>query len=54
MAVARQRHRAVQTMLVELLEERGYGVDTARNGRHALERLRQTQFDRLLLGVLIT
>ncbi|MBC7794002.1 MAG: response regulator [Clostridia bacterium] len=45
--------RAVQTMLVDLLEERGYEVDTARNGRHAMERLRQASFDLLLLDVLI-
>lgn len=45
--------RAVQTMLVDLLEERGYDVDTARNGRQALERLREKDFDLLLLDVLI-
>ena len=45
--------RAVQTMLVDLLEERGYEVDTARNGRQALERLRAGDIDLLLLDVLI-
>ena len=45
--------RAVQTMLVDLLEERGYEVDTARNGRQALERLREASFELLLLDVLI-
>jgi DNA-binding response OmpR family regulator len=45
--------RAVQTMLVDLLEERGYDVDTARNGRQALDRLHEVQFDMLLLDVLI-
>lgn len=45
--------RAVQTMLVDLLEERGYEVDTCRNGRQALERLREVKFDLLLLDVLI-
>ena len=45
--------RAVQTMLVDLLEERGYEVDTSRNGRQALERLREGDIDMLLLDVLI-
>ncbi|HSI03028.1 MAG: response regulator [Myxococcota bacterium] len=45
--------RAVQTMLVDLLEERGYEVDTSRNGRQALERLREGDIDLLLLDVLI-
>ncbi len=45
--------RAVQTMLVDLLEERGYEVDTARNGRQALDRLREGGVDMLLLDVLI-
>ncbi len=45
--------RAVQTMLVDLLEERGYEVDTSRNGRQALERLREGDIELLLLDVLI-
>ena len=45
--------RTIQTMLVDLLEVRGYDVDVASNGHQALGRLHDTGCDLLLLDVLI-
>lgn len=45
--------RAVQSMLVDLLQERGYSVETCRNGREAMSRVEREAFGLLILDVLI-